>query len=1175
MSGVVSADIVERLQERTERIRNICVLAHIDHGKTTLSDFLVSSNGIISGRLAGKVRYLDSRDDEQERGITMKSSSIALLYKHQPPLPTPADSTAQSTGADTGKVERKTERKGAPKKRKRARGDRMSTPPVLRARSDAGVYLVNLIDSPGHIDFCSEVSTAVRFSDGALVLVDVVEGICTQTRTVLETAWRENLSCCLVLNKVDKLITELKYEPFEAYQHMADLIKQVNEITASFQAADAMQKAASLGGNSAHAVDIESAHNVVFAPESGNVAFASAHDTWAFTLQSFADIYAEKFNKKPKTLMRALWGHHYYLKKKNAITKKASAKRYGETMCVQCILRPIWNLYRSLLEEKSKDKMQSFVKKLGIKVPARDLTLKTWRQRLRAILGRYMPIAQNILGMVADVLPSPVEAQNNKLDSIWGQLSLNTASGAPSKQSSDTVAESPAEAVRAASGSCDKDSPHILVYIAKMLDVGKDAIRDALGRQGSGSSSIVRRAYVRGRASAPQVLDNPSCEDSAGPLATTPATTETTGAKIAAEMPERKAGSAASRFLAFARIFSGTLHSAGVSGGEAGQGGGKGKESQAVDTKMAEDAYVLKPGFDPTARADVRAKYMTRVSLRKLNLFLLMGKQILPMRRVCAGGIVGISGLDSHVLNDGTLTTVPSIPPLCAMQHPAAPLVKVALTPRRYQDMAGLLRGLKLLKKADPNVEIGVERNGEHVISASGELHLQRCLLDLKTRFTDNLIFQVSPPIVRFRETILESLRSAGASEQPRAAKKVAIEAKDAGAALGESSAETLWAAQKERKRKARQARRDRAELTINAGPDGGGSVSLCIRAIPLPLKAQQVLHSIREEASGALAAEDKAAGMAKARDILLRALSAQHSDDLEKKVKKQQAVRSHPVWSRLLASKTRNKAVVRAEATRLIAAFGPGAHASNVLLNLTGDSWAMPGQDEKQNTGADSETAPAPVFVVRAVTHAFQMAMAKGPLCEEPLTGVAILVDKLTVTAPPGGGQLPIGSLGPQILTGTRQAIREAVSLRESRLVEAMYLVELQCSDAVLRRLYAVIGKRRGRIISEDVREGTQVFLVRCYLPVEQSFGFTNALRGSTSGMAMPQLVFSHWETIPEDPHFVPTTREEKEEFGAQAGGKNLARELVDAVRKRKGLHVEEHIVEHAEKQRTLARKK
>jgi ribosome assembly protein 1 len=137
---------VERLsalQSKRENIRNICVLAHVDHGKTTLSDGLIAHNGFISQKLAGKLRFMDFLDDEQRRGITMKSAAISLLY----------------------------------------------TPKVASGAGEPEPLLINLIDSPGHVDFCSEVSTAARLSDGGLVVVDVVEGICVQTHAVLRQAW--------------------------------------------------------------------------------------------------------------------------------------------------------------------------------------------------------------------------------------------------------------------------------------------------------------------------------------------------------------------------------------------------------------------------------------------------------------------------------------------------------------------------------------------------------------------------------------------------------------------------------------------------------------------------------------------------------------------------------------------------------------------------------------------------------------------------------------------------------------------------------------------------------------------------------------------------------------------------------------------------------------------------
>ena len=179
---------LEALMGEPSRVRNMTVMAHVDHGKTSLTDSLIASNGIISQRLAGKLRFMDSRPDEQERGITMKMSSISLAY----------------------------------------------TPPAERPGNgwtvEAKPYLLNIMDSPGHVDFCSEVSAAVRLSDGALLLIDVVEGVRTQTIAVLRQAWEERVVPCLVLNKIDRLICELQMDTSEAYQHLLRIIEQINAV---------------------------------------------------------------------------------------------------------------------------------------------------------------------------------------------------------------------------------------------------------------------------------------------------------------------------------------------------------------------------------------------------------------------------------------------------------------------------------------------------------------------------------------------------------------------------------------------------------------------------------------------------------------------------------------------------------------------------------------------------------------------------------------------------------------------------------------------------------------------------------------------------------------------------------------------------------------------------------
>lgn len=159
--------------------------------------------------------------------------------------------------------------------------------------------------------------------------------------------------------------------------------------------------------------------------------------------------------------------------------------------------------------------------------------------------------------------------------------------------------------------------------------------------------------------------------------------------------------------------------------------------------------------------------------------------------------------------------------------------------------------------------------------------------------------------------------------------------------------------------------------------------------------------------------------------------------------------------------------------------------------------------------------------------------------------------------------------------MSTVKEACRRALLAQPRRLMVAMYQCDIQATSEVLGRVYAVISARGGRIVSEEMREGTNIFVIRSLMPVVESFGFAEDIRKRTSGNATPQLVFSHWAVLDEDPFWVPTTEEELLHYGEKADSENIARRHMNAVRRRKGLYVEEKTVEHAEKQRTLTRNK
>lgn len=198
-----------------------------------------------------------------------------------------------------------------------------------------------------------------------------MEGVCSQTVTVLRQAWVEHIKPILVINKLDRIITELKMSPIEAHSHLQKLVEQVNAVMGSFFAGERMEddmkwreeierkKAAREGAEVSDEVEVDKEYeekddeDIYFAPEKGNVVFASAIDGWAFTVRQFASIYERKLGISKEKLEKVLWGDYYFdPKTKRVLGAKHLKGRNLKPMFVQLVLDNIWAVYDSVLVKK-------------------------------------------------------------------------------------------------------------------------------------------------------------------------------------------------------------------------------------------------------------------------------------------------------------------------------------------------------------------------------------------------------------------------------------------------------------------------------------------------------------------------------------------------------------------------------------------------------------------------------------------------------------------------------------------------------------------------------------------------------------------------------------------------------------------------------------------------------
>jgi len=402
---------IRDIMDKTDNIRSMSVIAHVDHGKSTLTDSLICKAGIISAKAAGDARFTDTRADEQERGVTIKSTGVSLYFEHD---------------SDDGKG---------------------VTP-----------HLINLIDSPGHVDFSSEVTAALRITDGALVVIDCVEGCAVQTETVLRQALQERVRPCLFMNKVDRCILEMQMEPEDMYSRFRKSMEDVNVIISTY--------------NDNLLGDIQ------VAPEKGTVAFGSGLHGWGFNIERFAKIYAVKMGVDKEKMMKRLWGDSFFNAKKktwtNVMQPEGCTEPLQRAFC-QFIMGPIAQLMRAIMND-DKAKYEKMMTTLGITLKGDDRSL-TGKPLMKRTMQIWINAADTLLSMIVSKLPSPVTAQKYRVENLYEGPMDDTA----------------ANAMRA----CSPAGP-LMMYVSKMVPTSDKGRFHAFGRVFSGTIATGSKVRIQG-----------------------------------------------------------------------------------------------------------------------------------------------------------------------------------------------------------------------------------------------------------------------------------------------------------------------------------------------------------------------------------------------------------------------------------------------------------------------------------------------------------------------------------------------------------------------------------------------------------------------------------------------------------------------------------------------------
>ena len=421
------AEFLAALMASPQLLRNVAVVGHLHHGKTALLDLLIEATHEAAWDPARSVRYTDARKDEQERGISIKATPVSLVL---------ADSRGKS-------------------------------------------FLLNLLDTPGHVNFSDEVSASLRVADGVILCIDAVEGALLNTERLVRHALAERLPLTLVITKVDRLVLELKLPPADAYQKLSHVVHEVNALI------EALAPAAF--------------PHPPLSPLHGTVVFAAAAHGWSFSLESFAKMYVSRFmagsgsgsvsaaadaaaaplHTSPaldhRELARRLWGDVYYDPATRRFRNKPSGS--AKRSFVHFVLEPIYKVYAQVLGEEVAT-LAATLARLGVSLRRSELHLDP-KPLLKLVFRQFLGSTDGLVDMLVHHVPSPDRGTASKVEQHYaGDLDGPEA---------------------AAMRSCDARGV-LMVHVVKLFSSPDAAHFFAFGRVMSGTVSAGQQVKVLGEA---------------------------------------------------------------------------------------------------------------------------------------------------------------------------------------------------------------------------------------------------------------------------------------------------------------------------------------------------------------------------------------------------------------------------------------------------------------------------------------------------------------------------------------------------------------------------------------------------------------------------------------------------------------------------------------------------